>query len=1606
MDTYMVVLTLVILFIIQNLLNRSQSRSFPQTKYPVDHHDSTQTDSSPRPIRLVQINPLINEDTEIDLDIIAIHGFDARSPDTWTYKSKIGKPDVNWLKDPDMLPSIVGSARIFTCDWPSDFFESSSYVQKSFDDFALGLLAGIKAHPTPSVCSIREGPPVLFVASCLGGVVLIKALVKAQTMSDDSVLKATRGIVFLATPFRGTAFGDVAPRLLDEVKEHSGLTKLVGDFTRLVKTDGPFMAVFFETEKTHLPRRIGPFQISVFRKERLLVSENSSILDIVDNRQALNRSHVMMNKFEGPQDDDYDLVATKIKTMVNDIREGRPLEQAWAYVREKHYNDKKLEVVRLSNSGGFNRNLKMSECYVNLAIIEQPSKGKSQSEQYNPQHQSPFSLTGRLGVETPEKDLQVEVSHLFDSREDRNGRGFQARKILIRGQAGVGKTTLCKKMIHDFTRHDMWNNLFDRILWIPLRNLKLLPPECVDLRGFFQAEYFRNTPTEKERFSTELYRQVHGARDQRTLFVLDGLDEVHEALDEGHQYHDLLKELLDMPACIVTSRPRVVLPDYCKDQFDLELETVGFYPEQVTSYIEKTITNSQKQGPDWEGINELQSLLRQHQLLQQLVRIPIQLDALCFIWETDQRAVLGESKLETMTSIYQAIMRSLWRKDTLRSNMEVHNKPVTSVDIQNMPLDQLENFFPVGILEKLAIEGMVHDTISFTESQAMATPSSIPGLAEPLTAGMLAIISCLRTHDASTEDPVYHFIHLTFQEYFAARYFVKHWLSKTDLFEGQNNSLSSASSFIKHYKYDNRYDIFWRFVTGLFSLEKQGQDLIEFFEELQNEPIDLVGPVHQRLLMHCLSEVPPKHATFSARRNDLENKLRQWGVWEYRCDGPYPELKLLREAEFPEKSLLAILYKSLPQEKRAIVGALSHRPVIPLATLSLLCSWLKQDIDRHVKMDILRIIRQKSTFWDDRIVGAVKARFEDEDDEVQVCAIKAFGDWDIHTERSYPLDDLKKQAMNGRSVEVRLAAVEAIGKHRHLDPHSINFLGEQLQSWLDEDVNSGEINSGEILPKNEEIKCYNLTYSKAPKERDKILRALTSEELEVKEMTITVLGQQKDLPSDILQLILAHIESRHRSIQEAAFKAVQLHFSNDTIFELIELWLKNGKPSTQKAATSILRYWPQLPFTVSDFIKTQLKHQDETIRRAFIDGLEEWHLLNDEFLDAVTECLEDESDQIRCTAIFILERYPRFKDKYVDVFKSQVQHDEVFSCQREALRFLLDRLSFEDLGFDLISEWIRNPAFRSDVLEKLDGKLVFSDLSLEFLELLLRPCLGEDPWRGYRDKQATFSILATFHVADRDIRDRSLEAIINGLKNDDRDIRLSAAGALSQWSQAENHYFKEVLKHFSEQDNVREWPYYNRLFTALVNWSSSLGEDDLLVTTVAQALERKELEHWGFGARMLGNLRQPNDGLVNQICQHLNNLTGSLQGGILLALGCWSELKPPALQLIAKMLNNKSPTVQRRAFEILKNQSYLPLREMNPYMELIYKLSLSVSFSEHFYWLYENGKCTVMLGSRALRWKDDHGNIDTCFSLEPGTTERWRVDFVEEFPYDVSTGPS
>lgn len=285
-----------------------------------------------------------------------------------------------------------------------------------------------------------------------------------------------------------------------------------------------------------------------------------------------------MNKFESPEDPAYECVAGKIDDILMTIRKSSSLEEADAWICDKYYTADRLKIERLSSES-----LPMDQCYINLAIVEQPGVNEYASQEKTSQQSTQFSLFARLKVDKPDKKTDVMLSELLNPRRQRDGHIRPPRRILIQGQAGVGKTTLCKKIIHDFTYDRLWQNLFDRLIWVPLRNLKLDERRQIPGYNFchlFRDEYF-SQHFKCEIFALELWHAVVDTK-RRTLFILDGLDEVSQDLG-GSMLH-FLEELLNQPNVIITSRPYTRLPAGLKP-VDFELETIGLYPDQVNDYL-------------------------------------------------------------------------------------------------------------------------------------------------------------------------------------------------------------------------------------------------------------------------------------------------------------------------------------------------------------------------------------------------------------------------------------------------------------------------------------------------------------------------------------------------------------------------------------------------------------------------------------------------------------------------------------------------------------------------------------------------------------------------------------------------------------------------------------------------------------------------------------------------------------------------------------------------------------------------------------------------------------------------------------------------------------
>ncbi|KAI7971169.1 hypothetical protein EIK77_004684 [Talaromyces pinophilus] len=185
----------------------------------------------------------------------------------------------------------------------------------------------------------------------------------------------------------------------------------------------------------------------------------------------------------------------------------------------------------------------------------------------------------------------------------------------------------------------------------------------LDLDEFFCQEFFKHE-AERDGLVTKLWKTALDQTYKKTLWLLDSLDEISGYRNPSRaDLTEIFNRLLNEDNMIITSRPHAVKLSGLTP-FDLELETVRFHLNQVQAYIAKVT-------PDPDTVKQISSFIQSHWLIQGLVRIPIQLDALCYSWDNDFRS---GALLQTMTAIYQAIELKLWKKDILNIKKRINTK--------------------------------------------------------------------------------------------------------------------------------------------------------------------------------------------------------------------------------------------------------------------------------------------------------------------------------------------------------------------------------------------------------------------------------------------------------------------------------------------------------------------------------------------------------------------------------------------------------------------------------------------------------------------------------------------------------------------------------------------------------------------------------------------------------------------------------------------------------------------------------------------------------------------------------------------------------------------
>ncbi|CAF4585883.1 unnamed protein product, partial [Rotaria socialis] len=179
-------------------------------------------------------------------------------------------------------------------------------------------------------------------------------------------------------------------------------------------------------------------------------------------------------------------------------------------------------------------------------------------------------------------------------------------------------------------------------------------------------------------------------------------------------------------------------------------------------------------------------------------------------------------------------------------------------------------------LETLAFEGMTSNNIILRKELLQKVMHNIGCssdiYSDALHIGILKSFDNGPTGNQIQLEKHHYFVHLSFQEFFAARHLVRLLKSTTR---------DIAIQFIETHKYEKRLQLVFIFASGLLIQSENTQSIHTFWNTIFGDPHDLVGIRHMQLVTLCFDEtqcgcaVPHRSQSISLLLNWIRFAFRQ-----------------------------------------------------------------------------------------------------------------------------------------------------------------------------------------------------------------------------------------------------------------------------------------------------------------------------------------------------------------------------------------------------------------------------------------------------------------------------------------------------------------------------------------------------------------------------------------------------------------------------------------------------------------------------------------------------------------------------------------------------------
>ncbi len=371
--------------------------------------------------------------------------------------------------------------------------------------------------------------------------------------------------------------------------------------------------------------------------------------------------------------------------------------------------------------------------------------------------------------------------------------------ILIEGRPGCGKTTLAHKLTRDWAAGMKVLQGAKTLFLVTLRLLSYSGRDksLLDLLEVYYGEHL----------SKKVMESLQKCGGKGACFILDGLDEYSLESKSNSIIYQLLylKTLLPLSMVIVTSRPMATgrLKTLCTSH----IEILGFSKDQIYHYVRSYPFRNLSM------VDRIHEFLRHHPNVLHMCCSPVHAAMICFLYNN-----LEGNIPTTETQIYEqftrcTLLRQLrltedklqLKEDRLR---HVENK-LQLMSLKDIPGEYKESLTSIS---KLAFEMIV-------QSQYVVRKTDVRD--SVLIASGLGLFTLKQSSDFYVSEDLYHFHHLTLQEFLAAYYILEAKMSYKDLIgiKGLHNV--------------------WKFCCGLF----QSTNVTVIDEMFKDHSVDLLFKV-------------------------------------------------------------------------------------------------------------------------------------------------------------------------------------------------------------------------------------------------------------------------------------------------------------------------------------------------------------------------------------------------------------------------------------------------------------------------------------------------------------------------------------------------------------------------------------------------------------------------------------------------------------------------------------------------------------------------------------------------------------------------------------------